>query len=202
MTKCEANQPFCLFGNTHSTPSPPLSLSVALISTACLEGSCVGNWLKQIPAVYGATALFLGLAVLSRVLLRKPRRRDEDVLVDESVFSNFKLVGKVHREYELDEIPTLVKEMQRSYASGITRPLAKRKEQIRQLRKFFVENEERIIEAIKQDLGRPRFETLFYDCGLPIAEIDEALRHLDDWAAPESVGNHILAFPRFVPTTP
>ncbi|EGD73720.1 hypothetical protein PTSG_05426 [Salpingoeca rosetta] len=173
----------------------PLLLIPDYSVTECLEGTVVGNVLSQVPATYGAAALFLLVTGASCLLMRKPKRKDDDYIVDESCFADFKLVGKVNREYTLDEIPTLVQEMQRSYASGITRPVSKRKEQLRQLRKFFVENEERIIAAVHEDLKRPRFETIYYDVALPIAEIDDALHKLDQWMEPEPVGPHILSFP-------
>jgi hypothetical protein len=54
----------------------------------------------------------------------------------------------------------------------VSRPLAKRIEQLRALKRFFVENEAAIVEALKADLGRPTFEALFYDNLLPLHEIE------------------------------
>ena len=57
-------------------------------------------------------------------------------------------------------------------AAGLSRPIAKRLEQLHALRRFFVENEDKIVAALQADLGRPLFEALYYDNLLPLAEID------------------------------
>lgn len=112
-----------------------------------LAGTPLKAIIDSVPPVYGGVFLFLFIVALARVLLSRPRRSEKHYIVDESCFPHFKLVGKVAREYSLEEIPTLVQEMRKSFDSGITRPIAKRKEQIRQLHKFFIDNEERIIEV-------------------------------------------------------
>lgn len=62
--------------------------------------------------------------------------------------------------------------MRTSFLSGVSRPVAKRKEQLRALKRFMVENEKDIIAALHKDLGRPQFESYLYDVLFPTAEID------------------------------
>jgi hypothetical protein len=74
------------------------------------------------------------------------RRRREYYIVDTSAFESFKLVGK-RTDPTLEDIPLLVKEMRACFESGYTRPRAKRLQQLQQLRKMIVENEDKILEV-------------------------------------------------------
>ncbi len=50
-----------------------------------------------------------------------------------------------------------------------------------------MENEEQILEALAQDLGRCRMESVLSEISTTVAEIDLALRHLKTWAHPQRV---------------
>ena len=55
----------------------------------------------------------------------------------------------------LADIPTLVTEMRDAFESGVTLPLANRLETLVAMKKMFVENEQRILRAVWDDLRRP-----------------------------------------------
>jgi len=95
----------------------------------------------------------------------------------------------------LEDIPTLHEEMQLSFQSGVSLPYKKRLEQLKQMKKMISENEEAICNALKEDLNRPRFESVIYDSLIPLGEITEAIKHLKSWMAPEKKGFNLLAFP-------
>ena len=65
--------------------------------------------------------------------------------------------------------------MRRSFEAGISLPLAKRKEQLLALQQLLVENEQDIIEALKQDLSRPLVEAQYYDVLLPLSELAQVM---------------------------
>ncbi len=83
----------------------------------------------------------VGLAELVR---RRKARRVEHYL--SYPVANFKIIGQ-SKEYGLSDIPLLVADMRASYDSGYTRPLAKRLQQLKQLKKMLVENEDTIIKV-------------------------------------------------------
>ncbi|KAL1737727.1 Aldehyde/histidinol dehydrogenase, partial [Schizophyllum fasciatum] len=69
-------------------------------------------------------------------------------------------------------------------ASGKTNSLAYRKYQLLQLGHLLKENRSRFVEAIQQDMGRPAFESEFYEIFGALSDIGAAVRNLDTWAAP------------------
>jgi acyl-CoA reductase-like NAD-dependent aldehyde dehydrogenase len=67
------------------------------------------------------------------------------------------------------------------FASGRTRELAFRREQLRTLRSLVVDEEPRIFEALRADLGKPPVEAYGGETAIVRREIDFALRHLAAW---------------------
>jgi acyl-CoA reductase-like NAD-dependent aldehyde dehydrogenase len=84
----------------------------------------------------------------------------------------------------------------RSYfATGITKGLSFRLEQLRVLRKAVTDNEAAIFHALKEDLGKPSFEAYGGESAIVLHEIDEALRHLRCWSKPRRVRTPLAYFP-------
>ncbi len=57
------------------------------------------------------------------------------------------------------------------------------------------ENEDAIIAALAEDLGRPTDEARIYDVYFPRNEIRHVRKCLAAWAAPTAVGDTLLTFP-------
>ncbi len=93
------------------------------------------------------------------------------------------------------EIETLLKNLRTFYASGKTREVSFRIEQLKRLRRALVDNETAIFEALKQDLHKPDFEAYGGDTAIVINEIDYALKHLRSWAKPKRVRTPLAYFP-------
>lgn len=74
-----------------------------------------------------------------------------------------------------------------AYASGLTRPVAWRREQLSALRRMLVEGTDEIGEAVRADLGRHPLETRALETDVLIDEVDQVLAHLEDWLAPQPV---------------
>ena len=70
------------------------------------------------------------------------------------------------------------------FATGGTRPLAFRREQLQKLSAALHRHEPALIAALQADLGKSPYQTLSTELGLVQAEINHALRHLARWTAP------------------
>ncbi len=75
-----------------------------------------------------------------------------------------------------------------TFATGRTRDLSWRKEQLRALRRMLAECEEDLLGALRIDLGKPAIEAFLTELAFVRAEIDVTLKHLDRWVRPERVG--------------
>ncbi len=93
----------------------------------------------------------------------------------------------------------LVKEQletqRRFFENGLTRSLKARKEQLRLMRRLLKENEQAILDALHADLKKPSMEAYSSEIGFMYAEISEALKELDLWAARESVSTPFIHWP-------
>ena len=85
---------------------------------------------------------------------------------------------------------------QRAYfAKGHTLDVEFRKRQLIKLRQSVKKYEEEILEALKRDLNKPRFEAYGTEIGLVLDEAKFALRHLKSWAKPKRVPTSVINFP-------
>jgi len=92
--------------------------------------------------------------------------------------------------------PPSVADRQRSYfRTGATLALSFRLEQLGKLRDAIASREAAILEAVKQDLGRPAEEAYTSEIGIVRAEIDVARKRLAAWARPRKVRTPLLLFP-------
>ncbi|ETW75178.1 hypothetical protein HETIRDRAFT_330758 [Heterobasidion irregulare TC 32-1] len=85
----------------------------------------------------------------------------------------------------LDEITKIHARVKTTFVSGVTRPLAYRRQQLYQLGKMLQENEERLVQAINIDVGKPRLEATIADLGVVVYAVVRALENLEEWTAPE-----------------
>ena len=97
-------------------------------------------------------------------------------------------------EHRLDYRP-LVEDMRAGYASGLTRPIEWRRDQLRQIQRMLREGESELLAALDTDLGKPALEGWATDIGIVSAELDYMGDHLADWMRPEKVRVPIVAQP-------
>lgn len=90
---------------------------------------------------------------------------------------------------------SLVERLRRSFATGRTRDLQWRREQLDAMRRMLEQNEERIAEAMKRDLSKPKLEVLLGETSLLYAEIRYARARLKRWARPRRVDTPLVAQP-------
>ena len=78
----------------------------------------------------------------------------------------------------------LVARLRATYATGRTRPLEWRQQQLAALTRMLVEQEKELVAALAADLGRPEFEAWAADLRVSARDIEETLRRLPRWMAP------------------
>jgi aldehyde dehydrogenase (NAD+) len=87
----------------------------------------------------------------------------------------------------------LVQQQRSFFSTGQTKPIAFRLEQLQNLQQAITKYQDAIVEAAKQDLGRPEYEAYFEIA--TIAEIKQALKSLKQWMKPQRVASPIDQFP-------
>jgi aldehyde dehydrogenase (NAD+) len=102
----------------------------------------------------------------------------------------------------IDEIPARVAELRRTFDSGKTKPIAWRRQQLEALIAFSRENGDRLVEALRADLGKPELEARAADIGQVSQEARRALKNLKKWTRPERAGRVPLFGRSFVVREP
>ncbi|MEU6127120.1 aldehyde dehydrogenase family protein [Streptomyces sp. NPDC047123] len=89
--------------------------------------------------------------------------------------------------------PDLVARLRATFATGHTKPLAWRQEQLTRLRALLTENRDAIAGALYSDLRKPGPEANAVEVDFPVREIDHTLAHLPQWLAPQQLDPTALA---------
>ncbi len=92
-------------------------------------------------------------------------------------------------------ISGLADQLRQTHRRGVTRPLAFRTHQLRQLLALLDENETALLQALTQDLGKPRFEGWASELGILRSEIQHTLKHLKNWLRPRRVSAPMVVQP-------
>jgi aldehyde dehydrogenase (NAD+) len=90
-------------------------------------------------------------------------------------------------------LQTLVQQQRIFFSTGQTKPIAFRMQQLQNLQQAITNFQSAIVEAAKQDLGRPEYEAYFEIA--TVAEIKQALKSLKQWMKPQRVASSIDQFP-------
>ena len=88
----------------------------------------------------------------------------------------------------VDHIPKIVQELRVGFRAGALNDVTSRRIQLRRLRALFVEQEDRILDALADDVGKPRIEAYTSEIAFTINEIDHTLQHLNAWTKPKKIG--------------
>jgi aldehyde dehydrogenase (NAD+) len=80
------------------------------------------------------------------------------------------------------DVAETVARLRRTFATGRTRSLEWRKEQLRALKQLMVENETKIADALEKDLGRSPFEAWLADVASTSGECAYAAKNVGKWA--------------------
>ncbi|MEU1424204.1 aldehyde dehydrogenase family protein [Kitasatospora sp. NPDC005751] len=79
---------------------------------------------------------------------------------------------------------TVVAGLRAAFASGRTRPVAWRREQLGALRALLTERSEDFLTALHADLGKGPAEAYRTEIAFTLNELDHTVRHLDEWLSP------------------
>ena len=89
----------------------------------------------------------------------------------------------------------LIEEQRKHFATGKTKSLDYRVDQLKKLRQAILERESLIVAALNQDLRKPELDSYITEIRVSIQEIDYALKHLKKWAKPRRVKTSLETFP-------
>jgi aldehyde dehydrogenase (NAD+) len=91
-------------------------------------------------------------------------------------------------------VQSLLNQQRNFFATGQTKDLNFRIDQLKLLKQAILERQTEIMAAVHADLGKPEFEAYLTEIGVT-QEIDHAIKHLRTWAKPQKVSTSITTFP-------
>ena len=80
------------------------------------------------------------------------------------------------------------------HATGTPAHVPYRREALVKMKAYLKANEERILKALRADLGKSRFEGYATELGIVYDEINTCLKHLNSWTRPRRVASPIVHF--------
>ncbi|CAI8584438.1 unnamed protein product [Vicia faba] len=84
-------------------------------------------------------------------------------------------------EFSVEALEEDLNNMRKYYGSGKTKETSWRKSQLNGLRNFVIENEEKILKALKKDLGKHHVEAFRDEVGILKKSIDLAIKSFKQW---------------------
>lgn len=96
---------------------------------------------------------------------------------------------------DLSTIEMVVDKMRLNFNKGLSRPIDRRKAQLKQLEKMLTENEARFFEALSADLGKSEYESYTSEIGFTVGEVHYNLKNLNEWASSQKVPTPLVAQP-------
>lgn len=91
------------------------------------------------------------------------------------------------------DLAHLIQQQRQFFATGQTKDLQFRLEQLNRLQQAIVEAQDAIVEAVHADLNRPEYEAYFEIAS--VSEVKYAIKHLKSWVKPKKVSTSIDQFP-------
>jgi aldehyde dehydrogenase (NAD+) len=96
---------------------------------------------------------------------------------------------------QIDAIAPAVQTLQQYFATGKTKSIAWRIEQLEQVKKMASEQEQAIMQALKKDLSKCTSESWISEIGFVISDVEHTIKKLRKWAKPRKVSTPLLAQP-------
>lgn len=93
----------------------------------------------------------------------------------------------------LSPVRDLLQQQRQFFATGKTKDITFRLEQLKKLKQAILDRQEAIVAAVNADLNRSEFEAYFEIAS--ISEINYALKHLKSWVKPKKVPTSLDQFP-------
>lgn len=93
------------------------------------------------------------------------------------------------------DVKKLVIMQRQYYNTGKTRDISFRLEKLKRLKSVVLENEEKILLALKKDLNKSNFEGFMTEVGMFYSELDFAIKHIRKWSKTKRVNSSMVNFP-------
>ena len=97
--------------------------------------------------------------------------------------------------YTKEDIHQVVVNQKAYFATGETLSVKFRKAQLKKLKEAIIKNEQKLVDALHEDLGRCSVEAYLCDIGDTIMEINEYYHGLKKWSKPETHFSGLASFP-------
>ncbi|XP_041826744.1 aldehyde dehydrogenase family 3 member B1 [Melanotaenia boesemani] len=91
----------------------------------------------------------------------------------------------------MDPQKEVVDRLRSAFRSGVTLPVEFRRSQLKQLMSMMRDNEEQIIDALHQDLAKPKFETILAEIEIITNELHHAISNISSWMQPEYAATNL-----------
>lgn len=93
------------------------------------------------------------------------------------------------------DVKKLVIMQRQYYNTGKTRDISFRLEKLKRLKSVVLENEEKILFALKKDLNKSNFEGFMTEIGMFYSELDFAIKNIRKWSKTKRVKSSMVNFP-------
>lgn len=94
----------------------------------------------------------------------------------------------------VDEIPSIVTSLHKSFRTNPSRPLAYRLNQLRNLYYALKDNEDLLVKALKKDINRSREDTELTELSIIYGDLLSTIKNLSTWMKPQSAKDVSLLF--------
>jgi aldehyde dehydrogenase (NAD+) len=91
------------------------------------------------------------------------------------------------------QVEKLIQQQRQFFATGQTKNVNFRREQLQRLKQAIIDHQRDIIAGVKADLNRPEFEAYFEIAS--VSEVNYAIKHLKSWTKPKRVWASLDQFP-------
>jgi len=91
------------------------------------------------------------------------------------------------------QVEKLIQQQRQFFATGQTKNVNFRREQLQRLKQVIIDHQGDIIAGVKADLNRPEFEAYFEIAS--VSEVNYAIKHLKSWTKPKKVRTSLDQFP-------
>ena len=98
-------------------------------------------------------------------------------------------------EYTQETIHEIVSKQRSFFRTNQTLSIKWRKEQLKKLKNGIIKHQDKLIQALYEDLGRSEFEAYMLDIGDTIMEINECIHGIKRWSRAENHFSGLMCFP-------
>lgn len=103
--------------------------------------------------------------------------------------------GLAQTSWSEQQLKQLVEKQRAYFFTGKTRNLVFRKHALKKLLAMISDNQAEIIEALRQDLGKPELEAYSSEIAYVLGDVKHVLKNFEEWAEPQRVSTPVVLQP-------